>query len=136
MSVQQGNLTVPPDTMYLDHRQFQAEMERRVRLQCFQQRKSEEDDSFVGPSMLFNTIDNRGLRQGFEKAGAVSAVGHVINLLQEWRSQGSPIFLTAKTQTAADHFRQLLGDLGIEAIVPDGELNQRRSLASMDRIKQ
>ena len=33
MSVQQGNLTVPPDTMYLDHRQFQAEMDRRVRLQ-------------------------------------------------------------------------------------------------------
>ena len=53
----------------------------------------------------------------------MSAVGHVINLLQEWRSQGSPIFLTAKTQPAADHFRQLLGDLGIEAIVPDGELN-------------
>ena len=123
MSVQQGNLTVPPDKMYLDHRQFEAEMDRRVRLQCFQQRKSEDDESFVGPSTLFNTIDNRGLRQGFEKAGAVSAVGHVINLLQEWRSQGSPIFLTAKTQTAADHFRQLLGDLGIEAIVPDGELN-------------
>ena len=48
MSVQQGNLTVPPDTMYLDHRQFQAEMDRRVRLQCFQQRKSEDDESFVG----------------------------------------------------------------------------------------
>ena len=28
-----------------------AEMDRRVRLQCFQQRKSEEDESFVGPSL-------------------------------------------------------------------------------------
>ena len=71
-------------------------MERRVRLRCFQQRKNEDNESFVGPSTLFNTIENRGLRQGFEKAGALSAVGHVINLLQEWRSQGAPIFLNAK----------------------------------------
>ena len=79
MSVQQGNLTVPPEAMYIDHRQFQTEMDQRVRLRCFQHRKNEDDDLFIGPSTLFNTIDNRGLRQSFEKAGAVSAVGHVIN---------------------------------------------------------
>ena len=102
MSVQQGNLTVPPEAMYLDHRQFQTEMGQRVRLRCFQQRENEGDESFVGPSTMFNTTDNRGLRQGFEKAGAASAVGHVINLLNEWRFQGAPIFLNAKNQTAGD----------------------------------
>jgi transcription-repair coupling factor (superfamily II helicase) len=125
MSVQQGNLTVPPEAMYLDHRQFLTEMERSVRLRCFYQRRNEEELNSSGSSIVFNTIDNRGLRQGFEKAGAASAVGHVINLMQEWRSRGTPIFLNAKTQTAADHFRQLLGDLGIEAMPPNEELTSQ-----------
>ena len=120
LSVQQGNLSVPPEALYLDHRQLQIELDRRSRLSCSQQRPSEEFPP-MGPSLTFSCVDNRALRQSFEKAGASSAVGHVVAQLQQWRKSGTPIFLTAKSQTAADHFHQLLGDLGIETTVPGDE---------------
>jgi transcription-repair coupling factor (superfamily II helicase) len=121
LSVQQENLSVSPETMYLDHRQLESELSQRAKLNVAQARQPEQPDQVLH-WRAFACSDNRGLRQGFERAGAASAVGHVINLLQQWRAANTPVFLSAKTQTAADHFRQLLGDLGIEAHVAGTEL--------------
>ena len=41
----------------------------------------------------------------------------MVQLLQDWSKSGIPIILSAKNQTNADHFQQLLEDLGVESTV-------------------
>ena len=114
LSLQQGNLTISPEDLYLSHRDLEQQFRKSASIVCTERR---DYDTGNDPSFMFPFANNRSLRQGFEKAGSHSAVGYVTGLLKSWQEQGIPVMLNAKTQTAADHFRQLLGDLAVHSVV-------------------
>ena len=70
-------------------------------------------------------VENKSLRQQFESTKSTSAVGHMVQLLQKWQSSGTLILLSAKNQTHADSFQQLLDDLGVESTVAGDQLSPK-----------
>ena len=122
LSSQQNKLTLSPESLFLTHRELESclkESAQVVLKSKYQNKKSER----TVHQLQF--ADNQSLRKGFENAKATSAVGHMVQLLQDWHKSGIPILLSAKNQTHADHFQQLLEDLGVESKVAGDQLNPK-----------
>ena len=47
----------------------------------------------------------------------------MVQLIQKWNSSGTPVLLSARNQTHADGFQQLLEDLGVESTLAGNEIN-------------
>ncbi|GIT03936.1 MAG: hypothetical protein CM1200mP28_11950 [Deltaproteobacteria bacterium] len=71
-------------------------------------------------------VDNKSLRNQFESAKATSAAGYMVQLLHKWQSSGIPVLLSAKNQTHADGFKQLLDDLGVESTAAGDKMTTNR----------
>ncbi|MBC8259427.1 MAG: transcription-repair coupling factor [SAR324 cluster bacterium] len=119
LSLQQNKLSLSPEVLFLTHRELGTTLNKSA--QVFLNSKSNQKQT-KGQAHQFHFADNLALRQGFENSKATSAVGHMIQLLQNWHRDGVPILLSAKNQTHADNFQQLLEDLGLETKVAGSQL--------------
>ncbi len=114
LSKQQNKLTLSPEALFLTHRELESRLKESAQVYL----KSKVPDKKSERTIYqLQFSDNQSLRPGFEHSKATSAAGHMVQLLQDWSKSGIPIILSAKNQTHADHFQQLLEDLGVESTV-------------------
>ncbi len=111
LSLQQERLTLPPELLFLDHREFKRLADQRLNLTV----QAEEPRDAFGERLRLPFISNRKLREGFRDHAALSASGHAVQRLTEWQQEARHVLLSARNQTQADHFRMLLEDLSVEA---------------------
>ena len=119
MSCQQNKLTLSPESLFLTHRELATRLNKSARVILNSKTHIDKTERVVHELKFVN---NKSLRQGFEKTKATSAAGHMVQLLQNWQKSGIPVLLSAKNQTHADHFQQLLEDLGVESTVAGEQL--------------
>ena len=119
LSSQQNKLTLSPELLFLTNRELELRLENSAKLYLNSKIQNGQADRLV---YQLQFVNNHSLRQGFEKNKATSAAGHMVALLQSWYKSGVPILLSARNQTHADHFQQLLEDLGVETFVAGEEL--------------
>jgi len=119
LSSQQNKLTLSPESLFLTNRELEIRLQKSAQLFLNSKNKNDIAERTVHQLQFVN---NHSLRQGFEKSTATSAVGHMVQLLQNWYKSGVSILLSAKNQTHADHFQQLLEDLGVETFVAGEQL--------------
>ena len=120
LSVQQNKLTLSPESLFLSSRELEFRLHKFSQL--FLNSKTQNQTAERTLHQL-QFVNNHSLRQGFEKTNATSAAGHMVQMLKNWYKSGVPILLSAKNQTHADHFQQLLEDLGVETFVAGEQLN-------------
>ena len=119
LSSQQNKLTLSPELLFLTNRELELRLENSAKLYLNSKIQNGQADRLV---YQLQFVNNHSLRQGFEKNKATSAAGHMVALLQSWYKSGVPILLSARNQTHADHFQQLLEDLGVETFVAGEQL--------------
>ena len=119
ISCRQNKLTLSPQSLFLSHRDLEISLQKSVRMILNSAIQNINSASTVHQLKFVN---NKSLRQDFEKTTATSAAGHMVKLLQDWQKSGVPVLLSAKNQTHADHFQQLLEDLGVETFVAGEQL--------------
>ena len=119
LSCKQNKLTLSPEALFLTHRELGTRLQESVRVILNSRTQQTKTERAVHQLQFVN---NQSLRQEFEKSKATSAVGHMVQLLQGWQKSGIPILLSAKNQTHADHFQQLLEELGVESFVAGEQL--------------
>ena len=119
LSSQQNKLTLSPELLFLTNRELELRLENSAKLYLNSKIQNWQADRLV---YQLQFVNNHSLRQGFEKNKATSAAGHMVALLQSWYKSGVPILLSARNQTHADHFQQLLEDLGVETFVAGEQL--------------
>ncbi len=119
LSSQQNKLTLSPELLFLTNRELELRLENSAKLYLNSKIQNGQADRLV---YQLQFVNNHSLRQGFEKNKATSAAGHMVVLLQSWYKSGVPILLSARNQTHADHFQQLLEDLGVETFVAGEQL--------------
>ena len=115
ISTQQNKLTLSPESLFLTHRELQNKLTKHVSL-VLNSMKINNTKTRTVHQLQF--VDNKSLRSQFESAKATSAAGYMVQLLHKWQSSGTPVLLSAKNQTHADGFQQLLEDLS-NIILPD-----------------
>ena len=118
ISVQQNKLTLSPESLFLTHRELQTKLKKRVNL--FLNSKKINNTERKVYQLKFE--ENKSLRNQFESAKLTSAASYMVQLIQKWQSTGTPILLSAKNQTHADGFQQLLEDLGVGSTITGNEL--------------
>ena len=123
ISTQQNKLTISPESLFLNHRELQTKLTKHVSL-ILNSMKINNTKARTAHQLKF--VDNKSLRKQFESANATSAVGYMVQLLQKWQSSGTPVLLSAKNQTHADGFQQLLDDLGVESNAAGDQLTTNR----------
>jgi transcription-repair coupling factor (superfamily II helicase) len=111
LSLQQERLTLPPEDLFMDHRELRRQATERLRLTL----QAEEPREPWGERLRFPFSANRHLREGFRESASVSASGHAVHQLAQWQQQNIPVLLNGRNQTHSDHFRLLLEDLDIES---------------------
>ena len=122
LSLQQNKLTLSPESLFLTHRELQNELNQSVQ-SVFSSINLYK--TAARPVHQLQFVENKSLRQQFESTKSTSAVGHMVQLLQKWQSSGTLILLSAKNQTHADSFQQLLDDLGVESTVAGDQLSPK-----------
>ena len=120
LSSQQNKLTLSPESLFLKSSELEFRLQKSAQLFLNSKTQNHKAERTLHQLQFVN---NHSLRQGFEKTKATSAVGHMVQMLQNWYKSGVPILLSAKNQTHADHFQQLLEDLGVETFVAGEQLN-------------
>ena len=123
ISSQQNKLTLSAESLFLTHRELQTKLTKHVSL-VLNSIKINKPKEHTVHQLKF--VDNKSLRKQFESANATSAVGYMVQLLQKWQSSGTPVLLSAKNQTHADGFQQLLDDLGVESTAAGDKLSTNR----------
>ena len=123
ISTQQNKLTLSPESLFLTHRELQTKLTKHVSL-ILNSMKINNTKARTAHQLQF--VDNKSLRNQFESAKATSAAGYMVQLLQKWQSSGTPVLLSAKNQTHADGFQQLLDDLGVESTTAGDQLTSNR----------
>ena len=114
LSSQQNKLTLSPEALFLTHRELESRLKESTQVYLKSKVPGKKSERTI---YQLQFSDNQSLRTGFEHSNATSAAGHMVQLLQDWSKSGIPIILSAKNQTHAEHFQQLLEDLGVESIV-------------------
>ncbi len=111
---QQGNFALSPELLYLSHQDIDIAFNKYTKVSCFESSKVEQN-IYAHHSCPF--LDNHTLRMEGKEAhhDPHSSVVRVINRVKDWKKEGGDIVFTAKNQTHADHFRELLSDFGIQA---------------------
>jgi len=127
MSLAQGRLTLDPDLLFLTPSDLESLLEEWpcVGVTSAHAAEDSEDPSashrtgFIrlagSSSQSFGFRGNSSLREGFHSASALSAVGNAVEHLRTWQAVRIPVVLAARSQTQADHFRELLFDLEVES---------------------
>jgi Transcription-repair coupling factor (superfamily II helicase) len=118
LSSQQNKLTLSPEALFLTHRELESRLKESAQVYIKSKVPVKKSERTI---FQLQFSDNQSLRTGFEHSKATSAAGHMVQLLQDWSKSGIPIILSAKNQTHADHFQQLLEDLGVESTVAGKE---------------
>ncbi len=116
ISTQQNKLTLSPESLFLTHRELQTKLRNNVNLAL---NSVKINNNIERRLYQLQFEDNKSLRNQFERAKATSAASYMVQLLKKWQSLGTPILLSAKNQTHADGFQQLLEDFGVESTVAD-----------------
>ena len=119
ISTQQKKLTLSPESLFLSHRELKAKLTEHVRLVLNSMKISNSKTRKVHQLQF---VENKSLRNQFESAKASSAASYMVQLLQNWKNSGTPVFLSAKNQTHSDGFQQLLDDLGVESTKVENQL--------------
>ena len=127
MSMAQGRLTLDPDLLFLGPADLESLLEEWP---CVGVTSAHEVEAPPDPlaalragfqrlagasSQSFSFQGNSSLREGFRAAKALSAVGNAMERLRTWQAERVPVVLAARSQTQADHFRELLFDLEVES---------------------
>ena len=110
----QGNLVLPPESLYLNYQDVQSYFKKHSHLSCSKNIPEQQSEFF---SYTLPFVDNLRLRSEFEQTHSTSALGHVVQQIQSWVSSNIPVLIHAKNQTHADHVKQLLGDLGVQTLL-------------------
>jgi len=119
LSMQQKKLTLSPESLFLTHRELQIMLSNNVNL-VLNSIKINNNRDRIAYQLQF--VENKSLRSQFEGAKVSSAAGYMVQLLQKWQGSGISVLLSAKNQTHAEGFQQLLGDLGVESTVTSNQL--------------
>jgi len=122
LSSQQNKLTLSPESLFLTHRELGNRLKEFAKV-ILESKSQNKKSKHITYQLQF--ADNQSLRQEFENTKATSAVGHMLQLLQDWHKSRIPILLSAKNQTHADQFQQLLEDLSVESRVAGDQLNPK-----------
>ncbi len=120
ISNQQNKLTLNPESLFLNHRELQTKLNKHVNL-ILSSMKINKSKARTVHHIQF--VDNKTLRNQFKREKATSSVGYMVQLIQKWYSSGTPVLLSARNQTHADGFQQLLDDLGVESTLAGNEMN-------------
>ncbi|MBG55646.1 MAG: transcription-repair coupling factor [Deltaproteobacteria bacterium] len=123
ISTQQNKLTFSPESLFLSHRELNTKLAANVNL-VLTSMKIENTKSTIFHQFQF--LDNKSLRNQFESAKVTSAAGYMVQLIQKWQNSRTPVLLSAKSQTHANRFQQLLQDLGVESTVAGNQMTTNR----------
>ena len=119
MSMAQGRLTLDPDLLFLAPSDLESLLEEWPCVGVTSAHEAEAPTGFQrlagASSQSFSFRGNSDLREGFRAAKALSAVGNAVERLRTWQAERVPVVLSARSQTQADHFRELLFDLEVES---------------------
>ena len=114
LSRQQDHFVLNPEDLYLSHRDLEVAFHQYLTLNCSASSRHQ-------PRMVASYdcpfLDNHALRVEGRKAHTDphSSVAHIIKKVRGWQQEGASVVFTAKNQTHADHFKELLSDFAIEA---------------------
>ena len=124
LSRQQDNFVVSPEKLFLSHQDIHLAFKKFLTLHLSEH--SRPDPRFALPpgAVLYESpfLANHALRTEGHSATAThapqelhSSVAQMIGKVQQWRQSGATVVFTAKNQTHADHFKELVADFAIEA---------------------
>ncbi|PWW04117.1 transcription-repair coupling factor [Hoeflea marina] len=119
---------VPPDLLYLDEHELARELEQRaaIRISPFQEPETSVRhvvavDARVGPRWAAEA-ENR------KDEGRVNLFDKVVAHVGERRAAGSKVLITAWSEGSLDRLLQVLGEHGLERIVPVADLAAARAM--------
>jgi transcription-repair coupling factor (superfamily II helicase) len=117
LSLRQGNLALPPETLYQPAAAFQAQVGRFYRVELDELRLEEGPGTLLAPF-----ADNLWLRAHAVEKGksAHAALSAVLTQLRTWRDAGSPVYLAARSQTGAERLKQVLAEFELGAAIVPG----------------
>tara|TARA_Y100001970_G_C14249101_1_gene870450 strand:- start:1008 stop:4550 length:3543 start_codon:yes stop_codon:yes gene_type:complete len=111
LSTKQNKLSLEPQNLFLSNKEIKKRLANQVDVIL----NPKINNEIKGHSVYsLNFFNNQSLRSEFKETDATSALGHMINLINEWQKNKIPILLSAKNKTQGQYFSQVLGDLGIK----------------------
>lgn len=121
LSRQQKPFALTPEWLYLDQQDMALAFKPFMTLCLSESSKSTQP---VSPFYNCSFLDNHSLRAGGGKArqDTHSSVAHAIRKIKNWQQDGATLVFTAKNQTHADQFQELLADFQLEAKGPSSEI--------------
>ena len=113
LSHQQNHFALTPQLLYRSHQDIALEFRKFLTLSITESSKTPQH---VNPFYNCPFLDNHSLRTDgrITHQDPHSSVVHAIQKIKNWQQEGATIIFTARNQTHADHFKELLADFKIE----------------------
>lgn len=118
LSRQQDNFVINPEKLFLSHQELALALKKFLTLH-FSESSKPTQNLYTFDVCPF--LDNHALRMEEKKSqpDLHSSVARIIGKIREWQQGGATLVFTAKNQTHADHFKELLADFAIDATPTD-----------------
>ncbi len=114
LSLEQGNLVLPPEEMFLSPDALASALEGFYRPQLAELSLSGDAGTVLCPFS-----GNETLRSGAAAGGrsAHATLGQIVEQLKAWRGDGAPVYLASRSATGAERLRHLLEEFELGARV-------------------
>ena len=119
LNLRQGNLALPPETFYRTPAQWRKKWAGFQWVTSQALRLEDASAADGGGSLVLPFADNSGLRSAATAGGkgAHASLENMLGVLKGWRDGGAPVYLAARSETAAERLRGVLAEFEIGAVL-------------------